>query len=156
MRYMKHGGKNESQFDNFIEGYSNFSKTGKRMHTFGWYAGGITVFVHSKLVEDGIIKGIFSEFEDCICLLLNGICLGFTNDIVLCFTYFSPEGTPIYELPSSHINGVELFEDKILSNIVTSYPHASLFLAGDLNCRTSNLQDFIAKDNLDFILGWDA
>ena len=43
-----------------------------------------------------------------------------------------------------------------MSNIVTSYADASLFLAGDLNSRTSNLQDFIAKDNLDFILGRDA
>ena len=43
-----------------------------------------------------------------------------------------------------------------MSNIVTSYPDASLFLAGDLNSRISNLQDFIAKDNLDFILGRDA
>ena len=40
---------------------------------------------------------------------------------------------------STDINGVELFEDKILSNIVTSYPDASLFLAGDFNSRTSNL-----------------
>ena len=29
-------------------------------------------------------------------------------------------------------------------------------LAGDFNSRTSNLHDFIAKDNLDFILGRDA
>ena len=113
-------GKTESQFDNFIEGYTNFSKTRKRTHNLGRYSGGVTVFVQSKLCEDGIIKRIFSEFEDCVCILLKGVYLGFTNDIVLCFTYLSPEGSPIYDLPASHINGIELFEDNILSNIVTS------------------------------------
>ena len=83
-------GKNETQFDNFVDGYSNFSKTRKRAHTLGRYSGGVTVFVQSKLVLDGIIKRIFPEFEDCVCLLLNGAYLGFANDIVLCFVYLSP------------------------------------------------------------------
>ena len=94
-------GKTESQFDNFIEGYTNFSKTRKRRHNLGRYSGGVTVFVQSKLYEDGIIKRIFSEFEDCVCILLKGVYLGLTNDIVLCFTYLSPEGSPIYDINTS-------------------------------------------------------
>ncbi|MCG7879744.1 MAG: endonuclease/exonuclease/phosphatase family protein [Candidatus Thiodiazotropha endolucinida] len=149
-------GKCESQFENFIQGYTNFSKTRKRLKTSGRYSGGITVFVDSRLTENTTIKRIFPEFEDCVCLLMKGDYLGFTNDIILCFAYISPEGSPIYDLPASQINGVELFEDKILSNIVASYPDASIFLAGDFNSRTSCLQDFITKDNIDLIMGTDA
>ena len=89
-------------------------------------------------------------------MLLKGDYLGFTNDIILCFVFISPEGSPIYDLPASQINGIELFEDTILSNSVASYPDASLFLAGDFYSRSSNLEDFLIKDNLDFIMGKDA
>ena len=70
---------------------------------------------------------------------------------MLLFVYLSPEGSTVYENFEVKTNGVDLFEEKILSTIVASYPDASIFLAGDLNSRTSNMPDFIINDNVDFI-----
>lgn len=70
------------------------------------------LYVDSKLTENGTDKRIFSDFEYCVYLLLRGFYLGFTNDIVLCFVHLSPEGSVTYDLTTSQINGVELFEDR--------------------------------------------
>ena len=37
-----------------------------------------------------------------------------------------------------------------LSEIVAEYPNAQIFLAGDLNSRISDFQDFIPFDDLEF------
>ena len=47
-------------------------------------------------------------------------------------------------------NGIEILSEKI-SYITIQYVNEDLFIAGDLNCRTKNFQDFIPNDNLDFI-----
>lgn len=71
--FLETWGKHESQFDNFIQGYTNFSKIRKRKHTAGRHSGGVTVFVESKLTENGMVKRIFSDFEDCVFTFKRGL-----------------------------------------------------------------------------------
>ena len=65
------------------------------------------------------------------------------------FTYVAPEKSPIY---TDEENGIEILNDKI-SEIVSQYPEAELLVAGDLNSRIANMQDFIPFDDLDFVYG---
>ena len=60
----------------------------------------------------------------------------------------SPEGSTIYVKFEGNTNGVALFEEEILSPIITN---AIIFLAGDMNSRTSSLSDCIPNDNVEFI-----
>ena len=59
-------------------------------------SGGLAVFVKSKYVIDKLVKRIFPELQDCIVLRLK--CSVFTNlpDVIIMFTYVSPEGSTIY------------------------------------------------------------
>ena len=117
----------------------------------GRFSGGVTVFVRNELVDLGIISRIFETCKDCVILHLKGGHFGLQNDIILLFTYLSHEGSTIYENFEGNTNGVELFEEEILSPIVTNYPDANIFLAGDMNSRTSSLSDCIPNDNVEFI-----
>ena len=83
--------------------------------------------LNQSFLKTLLLNDFCSEFENCVCLLLKEDYCGFTNDIILCFIYISPEGYHIYDLPATQINGIEIFEDTILSNIVASYPDATLF-----------------------------
>ena len=71
------------------------------------------------------------------------------DDLILIFTYIAPENSPIY---TDDDNGVILLNEKILE-IVSEHPRAKLFVAGDLNARIGNLQDFIPHDDLEYIFG---
>ena len=144
-------GVSEEQFENFVDNYTSFSSIRKRLRKVGRFSGGVTVFVQNDLIELGSISRIFDNFTDCVCLHLKGDYYGLENDIILLFTYLSPEGSSIYENVDGNTNGVELFEDEILSTVVSNYPDANIFLAGDFNSRTSNLSDSISNDNTDFI-----
>ena len=62
----------------------------------------------------------------------------------------SPEGSFMYENESS--NGIELLYEHILL-LRNKFPDCLLFLAGDFNARTKDLQDFIFNDSLGFIFG---
>ena len=117
----------------------------------GRFSGGVTVFVRNELIDLGIISRIFETCKDCVILHLKGDHFGLENDIILLFTYLSPEGSTIYENLEGNTNGVELFEEEILSPIITNYPDANIFLAGDMNSRTSSLSDCISNDNVEFI-----
>ena len=72
------------------------------------------------------------------------------NDIVLVFTYISPERSSFYTNPTD--NGIELLADKLVS-ISAEYPNADLFLAGDFNARTKTHKDFIVDDDTDYVFG---
>ena len=99
----------------------------------------------------GIIGRIFEICKDSVILHLKGGHFGLENVIILLFTYLSSEGSTIYENFEGNTNGVELFEEEILSPIVKNYPYENIFLAGDMNSRTSFLSDCIPNDNLEFI-----
>lgn len=49
-------GKNLSDFENFLEGYTAFTKVRKKRFLRGRYSGGVTVFVKNKLMQQGLIE----------------------------------------------------------------------------------------------------
>ena len=53
------------------------------------------------------------------------------------------EGTHFYNLFEGNTNGVELFEEGILSPIVTNYPDTNIFLAGDLIVERAHSQTLL-------------
>ena len=103
------------------------------------------------MTELGIISRVFDKCNDCVSLLLKREYFGLENDIIFLFVYLSPEGSIIYDNFEGKSNGVDLFNEEILPPIVSNYPDASIFLAGDLNSRTSCFSDYISNDNVEFI-----
>ena len=80
---------------------------------------------------------------------MNGSLLGKENNIIVCFTYISPEGSPIYnDIIGRH--GIDTFESKLFE-IVSKYPNAGFVLAGDFNSRCGEVQNVTIDDNVDFI-----
>ena len=72
------------------------------------------------------------------------------NDIIMVFTYISPENSPIYV--HANESGIETLSMK-LEQIITLYPEAYLFLAGDLNSRIKDFLDYVPGDELNFVFG---
>lgn len=66
------------------------------------------------------------------------------------FSYVSSKNSLIYS--EQNPNGIELLSDK-LSDIISSYPLAEIFLAGDLNARIKCFCDYIPNDELNFVFG---
>ena len=86
----------------------------------------------------------------CVVLLLNGQFFDNVIDIVIIFTYIAPERSPIYSFEND--NGITLLNEKIF-DIKSLYPNAEIIIAGDLNSRTKDFQDFIPDDDTEFIFG---
>ena len=61
---------------------------------------------------------IFDKCNDSVNLLLNGEYFGLENEVVLLFVYLSPEGSTVYENFKGKTNGVDLFEEEIVSRLV--------------------------------------
>ena len=116
-------------------------------------SGGVTVFVKDWLIKRGFIKRIFDHITESVVLLIDAKSNIHVNDIILIFTYVSPEYSSIYSNEDN--NGIEILNTNI-SQIKGNYPNAELFLAGDLNSRIKNLNDFVLDDNLLFIFGDDV
>jgi len=90
---------------------------------------------------------------ECVVLKLNGLSIGRQNDIIMVFTYVSPQYSPIYT--ETNPNGIEILSDK-LTEITQNHPNAEIFIAGDLNARTKDFYDYIPDDNIDFVFGQDT
>ena len=61
-------------------------------------SGGVTVFVKDVLVNNNIIRRIFTDMSECVVLLIEA-CRIFNDgihNIVLIFIYFAPEKSPFY------------------------------------------------------------
>lgn len=69
-------------------------------------------------------KRDFFGFDNCVVFLLKGSLFNLVSDIIMCFPYISPEGSPVYNETGS-ISGVELFEDNLLQ-VILKYPDARL------------------------------
>ena len=106
---------------------NNKKQKKKKQRNVGRFSGGVTVFVRRELIELRIISRIFDNCNDSVNLLLNEEYFRLENDVILLFVYLSPEGLTVYENFEGKTNGVDLFEEEILSTIVASYP--------DVSCR---------------------
>ena len=141
--------KSANEFKHFIHGYTCFESMRTRGRTMLRGSGGVSVFVKDWLVRSTGVTRIFSHFNECVVLLFNANTFHRNEDLIMFFTYVAPEKSPIY---TDEENGIEILNDKI-SEIVSQYPEAELFVAGDLNARIADMQDFIPFDDLDFVYG---
>lgn len=120
----------ETDFDDFLYDYEHFDYVRRKSPRANRNSGGVTVLVKSNLIRNGAVKRIFKDFSECVVLLIDAKKFIGINDILMIFAYVSPENSPIYS--EQNPNGIDLLNDK-LSDIISSYPNAEIFLAGDLN-----------------------
>ena len=71
------------------------------------------------------------------------------KDIVMYFSYISPEGSTIYTGYDQQ-NGIIRMKENV-ENLKLFYPDTMLFLSGDFNARIKDRIDFIPEDNLSYI-----
>ena len=85
-------GNATSDFDNTLPDYSHFSYVREKPRTARRNSGGVTVFVKNNLVENGYIKQVFDDIDDCVVLIFDSCCLNvmcnekYNHDICLCVT----------------------------------------------------------------------
>ena len=141
----------KGEFDNLLQGYTHFDSVRIKRTRRGRNSGGISVFVKNYLLAQESVYRIFEGFENCVILLFDKSIFKTDQDVIMCFVYISPEGSPIYNT-SEEKDGIKLFE-KYLFSIRDLYPNEHLFLAGDFNARIKTFLDFIPEDNLNFVFG---
>ena len=136
-------------FSNFLPGYSTFNCIRPRRKGAKRASGGVCVFVKDELFSSGRFIRIFDHFNDCVVLYFSckSTC-HISHDLILFFTYVSPEYSPIYSHNDG--NGIELLSEK-MQVVVSTYPDAYLFIAGDLNARVKDFIDYIPDDDISHI-----
>lgn len=139
----------EREFQKNLQGFSCFECIRKKKRTAARGSGGVALFIKDKLLQYGGVTRIYEHFTECVVLRFSAETFQRQNDLVMFFTYVAPENSPVY---TTEDNGIVLLGDK-LSEIVLDNPNAEIFLAGDLNSRISNFQDFIPYDDLQFVFG---
>ena len=73
------------------------------------------------------------------------------SDIIMYFTYISPEGSTKYNNLDEK-NGINILQNNF-DSIMIDYPDARFILAGDMNARTKDFLDFIPADDVNLIFG---
>lgn len=139
----------KGEFDDLLYNYRCFDDVRSNLRNIR-NSGGICVFVKDTLLKALSVRQIFNDFKNCVLLYLHTSHIHAT-DIIMCFTYISPEGSTIYN-DSDEKNGVKLLENCLVT-VRDQYPHCSLYIAGDCNARCKNLLDYIPDDTLDPIFG---
>ena len=99
-------------------------------------------------MEKKLIKRMYEEFSESVILLLDSGFHTGNKNIILYFTYVSPEGSSLYDMQAG--NRIELMQDKIIA-ISSDLPYTSFIIAGDLNARVKDLHDYIPCYDLDFV-----
>lgn len=92
-------------------------------------SGGISVFIKSNLQKLNIISRIKSCYNDCVVLYCKFSILFKSKDIIMYYTYVSPEGSHIYNCREEK-NGI-LYMFSNLEELKFEYPNALIFLSGD-------------------------
>ncbi len=135
---------------NFLDGYVCFDhvrpKTSNRRNS-----GGIAVFIKSELFKVLPIVRIYECFDNCVVLHCKTSIYQGSRDTIMCFTYVSPEGSPIYH-GKDEKDGIKLLEH-CLQSIRSEYHNSALLIAGDLNARCKDFLDYIPDDSLAPIFG---
>ena len=89
------------------------------------------------------VTRIVSNFKNCVLLHFKTSMFHMQN-IIICFTYISPEGSVIYN-DSDEKDGVKILENYLIT-VKAEYPNCHLFIAGDFNARCKTFLDFIPDD----------
>lgn len=129
-------------FSDLVPGYKNFDspRFGNKKKQRG--SGSVSVFVKNTIVESEYIKRVLEEFEECVVLWISNA-IGLMNDVILVFPYVAPENSPIYNDENS--NGIDILSHN-LSQIEKEINNISFIIAGDLNARVKDFDDFILED----------
>ena len=122
----------------YLQGYTCFAKCrDSGLH------GGICVLVKEQLSQG--IKRICKYCEDTVSLVFDKNHFSLMKDMVMIFTYVSPAGSSIYR-NADYTNGIDRLESCLIDvlNIFDDDPY--ILIAGDLNARTGELDDFLLYD----------
>ncbi len=140
----------KGEFDTFLHDYSCFDTVRAITRHSIRNSGGICVLVKNSLVKTLSVKRIFENFNNCVLLHLSTSHI-YDRDIILCFTYISPEGSAIY-------NGCE--EKKcceavrnIFNCCTCSIARLSTVYCWRFYCKFKEMLDYIPDDSLDIIFG---
>ena len=102
-------------------------------------SGGISIFVKTRISKG--IKFLSHENNDYIWLQLQKDFFGLSEDIYICFLYFSPEY-------STYTQALEYDLFDILEKEIIKYQkHGKILLGGDFNARVGTEYDFISHDS---------
>ena len=140
----------QGEFDSFLHDYTCFDDVRVRGRGLR-NSGGVNVFVRNSIMRKFEVKRIFSDFKNCVLLFFKTSTFHNMQNLIICFTYISPEGSMIYN-GSDEKDGVKILENYLIS-VKAEFPNCQLFTAGDFNARCKNFLDFIPDDNLDEIFG---
>ena len=135
----------ESEYTDLLEKFYCYNTVNPKGNRRGRNSGGISVFVKYNLKKG--IKRLLPNYKKAIFLLFKSSVLGLKNDLLYVSAYIPPEYSPVYE-ESTESNGIEELRGK-LEEVILSLENNDLdiLLAGDLNARTGNNNDFI-DDNI--------
>ena len=141
------------EFDNLLDNYTCFDNVRLKSLNALRNSGGVLVYIKNTLMKDNFITRISPDYSDCIVLYIKSAVFRSMNDMILYIAYVSPEGSTIYNNREDR-NGIKSIDDNI-SLLRNSYTDAYIYLAGDLNARTTNMLDYIPDDNLQNIFNTD-
>ena len=103
--------KLSKEFDNFLDGFTNFDRVRVKNPQAIRNSGGVNVFISNRLVDLNQITRICSDWDDSIVLHCNFSSLYDVNDVIFYFLYVSPERSTIYDNVSEP-NGILQMQDK--------------------------------------------
>ena len=120
-----------------VENYKCFQVCRKKKK-YGRKHGGLAVYVHNSIIR-GVSK-IPTNGSESILLKLNKNYFNLSNDVVIIFTYCSPQNSSY--LARTQLDPFEDLEQKI--RLIDS--NTDILLMGDLNARTGLGIDYIEQD----------
>ena len=130
-----HSSKQQSEHFNIIPGFKYYDFPRKYIHPHAPKpSGGIGIFVKQCLIEG--VK-IYSTDECIVWVNLKGSSFGWDRDKLICCAYFSP-------IDSSYLHSTIVNTDyfNILQEQIAEHnDQGDIFICGDLNARTGQLQD---------------
>ena len=90
-------------------------------------SGGVTVFVKDWVIQTFGVQRISRNFNECVIFLFKADIFQRSEDLILNFTYITPENLPIYTDEDTGENtGLVVLNENILE-IISHYPTAELF-----------------------------
>ncbi len=131
-----------NKFD--ISGYKTLVASRSQQHKNRWRdSGGIAILIRNNIWKQCHVKEQKSASDDFLWLKLDKRGFKLKNDLFLCTSYLIPEKSSIFSWKD--LNVCELLEKD-----VTKYSKfGDIYICGDLNARTSTLQDYVPLDGFD-------
>lgn len=98
-----------SEFDNFLPGYIHFDNVRKLSLSSLRNSGGVSVFIRNHLFKEKLFTRIYSNFNDAVVLLYKLSNISDMKDLIMYFTYVSPENSNIYN-SFNEKNGINIIQ----------------------------------------------